>query len=80
MVCFEKRLGAMSGGEAEAECQALIESNKKIFLIGGQLKFALPFFKLITTPKWKQLVAAEDFFYGYESPSILHWVDNLINL
>lgn len=63
-VCFERTLGCLRGGEAEERAQRMVDANKTIFQLSGYLKFSLPIYKYITTPKWKKLVATEDFFYG----------------
>ncbi|KAK7793989.1 hypothetical protein R5R35_003953 [Gryllus longicercus] len=62
-VCFEERLGCMSGGETEVKSEAMFEANLMIFQISAQLKFSLPLYKYISTPKWRKLLLAEDYFY-----------------
>ncbi|XP_067004640.1 probable cytochrome P450 CYP44 [Anabrus simplex] len=63
IVCFEKRLGCMSGGKSEELAQLMIETNRKIFTLAGELKFSLPIYKYFMTPKKKQLNNAENVYY-----------------
>jgi hypothetical protein len=63
-VCFERSLGCLNGGSAEEQAQNMVDANKRIFRLSAYLKFSLPLYKHIPTPKWKKLVAAEDQFYG----------------
>jgi hypothetical protein len=63
IVCFETRLGCLSGSVEEERAQAMVNANKRMFHLSGLLKFSLPVYKYIFTPKWKKLVEAEDFFY-----------------
>lgn len=64
MLVFEKRLGSLSGGAAEDWAERLIDANSDMFRLTGILKFSLPIYRYIPTPKWRKLVAAEDYVYG----------------
>jgi hypothetical protein len=63
IVCFETRLGCLNGGLEEERAQAMVNANKVVFNLSALLKFSLPVYKYISTPKWKKLLEAEDFFY-----------------
>lgn len=65
LIVFEKRLGALSANRVWAD--DLVETNKEIFQLSAQLKFALPLYKVFSTRKWKRMVALEDKFYGFVS-------------
>jgi len=60
---FEKHLGAFDSKPAES-IQKMIDANSVMFHLSGLLKFSLPLFKYISTPKWRRLVKAEDYFYS----------------
>lgn len=62
MLVFEKRLNAFTS-DAQSVIQKMIDSNAAMFHLAGLLKFSLPIFKYIPTPKWRRLVKAEDYFY-----------------
>jgi hypothetical protein len=57
------RLGCLNGGLEEERAQAMVNANKVMFNLSALLKFSLPVYKYISTPKWKKLLEAEDFFY-----------------
>jgi hypothetical protein len=58
------RLGCLSGSANEEKAQAMVNANKVMFHLSGLLKFSLPVYRYISTPKWRKLLEAEDFFYG----------------
>lgn len=64
-ICFERELGCLAEGAGENRAQKMVDANKLIFKLSAALKFSLPIYKFITTPKWKKLVETEDLFYGY---------------
>ncbi|XP_023703476.1 probable cytochrome P450 CYP44 isoform X3 [Cryptotermes secundus] len=81
IVCFEMRLGCLSGNLEEERAQAMVNANKVMFNLSGQLKFSLPLYKYIFTPKWKKLVEAEDFFYKTATQYVnttINKIDDLI--
>lgn len=63
MLVFEKHLGAFQSGPT-SNIQKMIEANTEMFHLSGLLKFSLPLFKYVSTPKWRRLVKAEDYFYS----------------
>ncbi|XP_014662612.1 PREDICTED: probable cytochrome P450 CYP44 [Priapulus caudatus] len=71
-VVFFKRLGFLQDQEILAE--KMLEANQQIFQLSCDLKFSLPLYKYISTPKWKRLVNAEDFFVG----TVLKLIDETV--
>jgi hypothetical protein len=61
IVCFEMRLGCWNGGLEEERAMAVVNANKVMFNTSALLKFSLPVYKYISTPKWKKFIEAEDF-------------------
>lgn len=71
-ICFERELECLAEGAGEDRAQKMVEANKLIFKLSAALKFSLPIYKFVITPKWKKLVETEDLFYGYE-PQHIFW-------
>ncbi|XP_069693134.1 probable cytochrome P450 CYP44 isoform X4 [Periplaneta americana] len=80
MVCFENRLSSFDDNEAGERAQAMINANKVMFKLSSQLKFSLPIYMYIKTPKWKKLIQAEDFFYGMAVHYINTTIEKIENL
>ena len=59
---FDRRMGCLEDGDTWGK--KLVEANATIFRLSGDLKLSLPLYKVISTPKWKDLVSAEDQFYS----------------
>lgn len=57
-ICFDKRLGYL-GGPNEALGRKIVKANETVFRLGALLKFSLPFYNIIKTPKWIKLVENE---------------------
>lgn len=75
-ICFERELGCLGEGAGENRAQKMVDANKLIFKLSAALKFSLPIYKFITTPKWKKLVETEDLFYGYKN--VIKCFNNLL--
>ncbi|CAB3374890.1 Hypothetical predicted protein [Cloeon dipterum] len=76
-VCFERELGCLDEGEGEKQAQLMVDANKLIFKISGELKFSLPLYKLVSTPKWKKLVQAEDLFFRLASKIVQETIEEI---
>eukprot|EP00095_Tigriopus_kingsejongensis_P008076 maker-scaffold1264_size52097-snap-gene-0.11 protein:Tk08076 transcript:maker-scaffold1264_size52097-snap-gene-0.11-mRNA-1 annotation:"cytochrome p450 cyp44" len=62
---FDQRLNCLSYNTDEEEFgRQMVEANATIFQLSGLLKLSMPWYKYVSTPKWRQLVKAEDFFYS----------------
>ncbi|OWF43587.1 probable cytochrome P450 CYP44 [Mizuhopecten yessoensis] len=59
---FETRLGCLESGTG-SWTEKMITANNDIFALSTKITFSVPFHTLFTTPIWKKLVAAEDFFF-----------------
>ncbi|CAJ0573431.1 unnamed protein product, partial [Mesorhabditis spiculigera] len=62
LTVFEKRLGAFDDNMKWAD--KLVAINREIFQLSAKLKFSAPFYKLVSTPKWRKMVELEDSFYA----------------
>ncbi|XP_075230653.1 putative cytochrome P450 CYP44 [Lycorma delicatula] len=60
IICFDRRLGSLDRNDGEYQADAVLDANKTVFIMSAYLKFSLPIYKYITTPRWKKLVKAED--------------------
>ncbi|EYC08569.1 hypothetical protein Y032_0065g3618 [Ancylostoma ceylanicum] len=61
LTVFEKRLGALNDRIDWADM--LVDLNKSIFQLSAELRFAFPFYRYFSTPKWRKMVELEDEFY-----------------
>ncbi|KHJ94332.1 hypothetical protein OESDEN_05737 [Oesophagostomum dentatum] len=61
LTVFEKRLGAL--GDRISWADTLVSLNHRIFQLSAELRFAFPFYRYFSTPKWKKMVELEDKFY-----------------
>lgn len=61
-ICFDKRLGYLCGPN-EALGRKIVKANEIVFHLGAVLKFSLPFYNIIQTPKWKKFVENEHFVH-----------------
>jgi len=59
---FDMRMGCLQDGDLWGK--DMVDANANIFKLSGDLKLSVPIYKLLVTPKWRQLVAAEDKFYS----------------
>jgi len=63
-IAFERRLGILGRGVAEARAERMINVQKTSFRLSSDLKFSLPIYRYINTPKWAALERSEDEFYN----------------
>lgn len=42
----------------------MINANSDIFRLSLELRFSLPLYKFVSTPAWREIVKAEDYFFG----------------
>jgi len=54
----------LDGGESEEIAERLMEASSDIAILAGQLNFSLPLYKYFSTPKYRRVKKAEDFFNG----------------
>lgn len=65
MLLFDKRLGCLDfDSKGEEFARKMVEANGIVFKLAGILKLSFPFYRHITTPKWKQMVQHEDWMYA----------------
>uniref|UniRef100_A0AAT9UU75 Cytochrome P450 404E1 n=1 Tax=Maconellicoccus hirsutus TaxID=177089 RepID=A0AAT9UU75_MACHI len=57
-ICFDKRLGYLCGPN-ESLGKRIVQANETVFRLGALLKFSLPIYNYIRTPKWMKLVENE---------------------
>ncbi|KAK6737263.1 hypothetical protein RB195_019762 [Necator americanus] len=61
LTVFEKRLSIFTDQIDWGDM--LVDLNRSIFQLSAELRFAFPFYRYVSTPKWKKMVALEDKFY-----------------
>ncbi len=51
---FDRRLGCLEDADADAAAEwgrKMVEANKEIFRLSGELKLSMPFYRVVSTPK-----------------------------
>ena len=51
---FDRRLGCLEDADADAAAEwgrTMVEANKEIFRLSGELKLSMPFYRVVSTPK-----------------------------
>jgi len=65
LLVFDKRIGCLEiGSDGETLARKMVEANATVFKLSGLLKLSMPIYKYVTTPKWRQMVKAEDLLYS----------------
>ncbi|CAJ0957604.1 unnamed protein product, partial [Mesorhabditis belari] len=77
LTVFEKRLGSF--GENVKWADNLVDINREIFRLSAKLKFVAPFYKVVSTPKWRKMVGLEDAFYKEATKLINEAIEKLGN-
>ena len=64
LLVFDKRIGCLeNGSDGEALGRRMVAANATVFKLAGILKLSTPIYKHVTTPKWREMVKAEDYLY-----------------
>ncbi|VDH98564.1 cytochrome P450, family 49, subfamily A [Mytilus galloprovincialis] len=79
MTCFEARLGCLLPN-IEDHLLKMIHYNDEIFALSAKLQVSLPIHKLFTTPLWRKLVYAEDYFFGNGQQLVDETIDKIKDL
>lgn len=75
MLVIDKRLGGLEiDSQAEHISTNIVKANRVLFEHSGILKLSFPFYKYLSTPRWRKVVKAEDLIYGHA----IRWVDEAI--
>nr|XP_018903150.1 PREDICTED: probable cytochrome P450 CYP44 [Bemisia tabaci] len=75
-VCFDRRLGYFSE-DKQKHVKDILDANHTVFYNSALLKFSLPFYKYLNTPKWNQLVAAENIIMSNAIRLVNETIENL---
>uniref|UniRef100_A0A8D9A7N3 Probable cytochrome P450 301a1, mitochondrial n=1 Tax=Cacopsylla melanoneura TaxID=428564 RepID=A0A8D9A7N3_9HEMI len=76
-VALDVRLGCLDEGVAQTETQELIDAVNTFFRNVVILELKVPFWKLFSTPTWKEYIQALDTIRGITMKHILRTVDKL---
>lgn len=80
LVCAERSVGALSGGESERRAEQVISANRSVMRASFRLKFSLPVYKYISTPNWRRLVEAESYFSSFTMKLFNDAIDDIEKL
>ena len=65
LLVFDKRIGCLeNGSDGEALGRQMVAANATVFKLAGILKLSTPIYKHVTTPKWREMVKAEDYLHS----------------
>ncbi|XP_065208532.1 probable cytochrome P450 CYP44 [Planococcus citri] len=69
-ICFDKRLGYLCGNNEDLG-RKIVKANEIVFSLGALLKFSLPFYNFIKTPKYTKIVESEHILHK----TVVQYVD-----